>query len=177
MRVSHHFRGAWLMSATVAESPRAGDAPRPRPRLVDAVIVAADDAFLLELGSLIGTRFRTRPVDNIEDLQAVDSTRWLALIDASIADAHNLVQQLEARFPKAPLIAVVADGQQARWSSALARGSVIAIIPRSGLGGPALQHALSDAERRLGVATAAAAAAGRQQPQSAGSGKHKNIPF
>jgi protein TonB len=165
------------MSATVADTSRAGDAPRQRPRLVDAFVVAADDSFILELGPLIGTRFRARPVERVEDVAAVDSVRWLALIDATTADAHTLVHQLETRFPDAPLIAVVAEGQQARWSSALARGSVIAIIPRSGLAGPALQHALADAERRLGVASAASQTASWQRPQLVRGGSRKPLPL
>ena len=144
------------MSATFADSSPTGEAPRPRARLIDAFIVAADDSFTLELGPLLGARFRTRPVEQLEDIESVGSTRWLALIDGSAANAHALVHQIELQHSRAPLIAVVADGQQGQWSSALARGSVIAIIPRSHLLSPALQHALTDAERRLGITTEAA---------------------
>jgi TonB family protein len=145
------------MSATFADSTLTGEAPRPRARLIDAFIVAADDSFTLELGPMLGARFRTRPVERLEDIESVGSARWLALIDGSAANAHALVHQIEQRHSRAPLIAVVEDGQQGQWSSALARGSVIATIPRSQLVGPALQHALTDAERRLGIATEAAA--------------------
>jgi TonB family protein len=146
------------MSATFADSTLAGEAPRSRARLIDAFVVAADDTFILELGPLIGTRFRTRPVERLEDIETVGSTRWLALIDGSAANAHALVHQIEQQHSRAPLIAVVEDGQQAQWSSALARGSVIAVVPRNNLAGPALQHALTDAERRLGITAAAASA-------------------
>jgi TonB family protein len=164
--VVHLCRGAWLMSATFADSTLAGEAPRPRARLIDAFVVAADDTFTLELGPLIGARFRARPVERLEDIESVGSTRWLALIDGSAANAHGLVHQIEQQHARAPLIAVVEDGQQGQWSSALARGSVIAVVLRSNLAGPALQHALTDAERRLGIAVAAAAA-----PASAGATK------
>jgi TonB family protein len=147
------------MSATVAESILSGESSRPRVRLIDAFLVSQDDVFTLELGPLLGVRFRARPVEILDELDSVGSTRWLALVDGSAANAHTLVHQLEVAHPRAPVIAVVADGQQAQWSSSLARGSVIAVIPRSALGGPALAHALTDAERRLGLAAEAGVAA------------------
>ncbi len=155
------------MSATSADSTLASEKPRQRARLIDTFIVAADDSFTLELGPLIGARFRTHSAERLEDIENVGSTRWLAVVDGSAANAHTLVHQIEQKYSRAPLIAVVQDGQQGQWSSALARGSVIAIVPRGNLAGPALQHALTDAEKRLGIAAAAAAAT----PATAGTAK------
>jgi TonB family protein len=125
---------------------------------VDAFVVSTDDSFLLELGPVLGDRFRARPAEHLADLQSPGDSKWLALIDGSQAGARALVNQIEQQHPRAPLIVVTPDGQQAQWSGALARGTVSAVVAHSQLNGPAMRDAIAMAEQRLGNRTGTDAA-------------------
>ena len=136
-----------------ARSQRANheDATASTPlRRRDAWLLSVDDGLLLELGPLLGDRYRTRPIDSAEALSEAGATPWLMVFDAELRhDARAVVASIEQQHPMAPIIVVCADGQSAGWASALHRGSVCAIIERSGLATQAWRDALRTAEQRL----------------------------
>lgn len=120
-------------------------------RRPEAFILSSDDALLLELGPAFGDRFRSRPIDQLEELNASgESSGWLAVVDAaSRTDGRTLVARIEQQYPQAPLIVIIADGEESQWQQALARGHVCRILTRDQLDSPALDEALTAAERRL----------------------------
>ena len=123
----------------------------------DAWLLSADDGLLLELGPLLGDRYRTRPIDAIDALSEAGTAPWLLIFDASLRhDARSITARIEQQYPMAPIIIVCTDGHSAGWASALHRGSVCAIIERSALATEAWQDALRTAEQRLDSAAAAA---------------------
>jgi TonB family protein len=133
-------------------------APASAPaRRREAWLLSGDDGLLLELGPLLGERYRTRPIDSIEALSEAGAAPWLLVFDASLRhDARAATARIEQQYPMAPIIIVCADGHTAGWASALHRGSVCAIVERSGLAGKAWQDALHTAEQRLDSAAAVA---------------------
>jgi TonB family protein len=123
----------------------------------DAWLLSVDDGLLLELGPLLGDRYRTRPIDGIDALAEAGSSPWMLIFDASLRhDARAISARIEQQYPMAPIIIVCADGQSSGWASALHRGSVCAILERGALGTRAWQDALQIAEQRLDSAAAAA---------------------
>ena len=123
----------------------------------DAWLLSVDDELLLELGPLLGDRYRTRPIDGIEALSEAGTAPWLLIFDASVRhDARAISARIEQQYPMAPIIIVCADGQSAGWASALHRGSVCAIIERGALTARSWQDALQTAEQRLDSAAAVA---------------------
>lgn len=128
------------------EDAAAGTPTRRR----DAWLLSVDDGLLLELGPLLGDRYRTRPIDSAEALSEAGDTPWLMVFDAALRhDARALVASIEHQYPLAPVIVVCADGQSAHWASALHRGSVCAIVERGGLATQVWRDALRTAEQRL----------------------------
>ncbi len=123
----------------------------------DAWLLSVDDGLLLELGPLLGDRYRTRPIDGIDALAEAGSSPWMVIFDASLRhDARAISARIEQQYPMAPIIIVCADGQSSSWASALHRGSVCAILERGALGTRAWQDALQIAEQRLDSTAAAA---------------------
>ncbi len=123
----------------------------------DAWLLSLDDGLLLELGPLLGDRYRTRPIEGIEALAEAGTSPWLLIFDASLRhDARAIAARIEQQYPMAPIIIVCADGQSSSWASALHRGSVCAILERDALTTRAWQDALQIAEQRLDSAAAAA---------------------
>ncbi|HTT06890.1 MAG TPA: TonB family protein [Steroidobacteraceae bacterium] len=116
---------------------------------IDAVVVCNDDALLIELGPLLGERFRTHSVDNPAEIAAaVAAPRWVGIVDVdSLPDARAAVLRLETQFPRCPLILIVQ--RPVEWSAAVARGSAVAAVARQEMVGPRLMEALSAAEARL----------------------------
>lgn len=137
------------MNPKVSEEIPSADGARARRRRPDAYVISSDDALLLELGPLLGERFRSRPVEQIEDLPANSAVPWLAVIDATRPDARALVHRIEQLHPQAPLVVVTADGQESGWQAAQARGSICAVVTLHQLSSPALREALDKAEKRL----------------------------
>lgn len=125
------------------------DASSVRQRRLDAVVVSRDDGFLIELGPLLGDRYRTRIVESADAVDsAIGSSRWLALVDTtSIPDSRDLVARLEQQHGDAPIIVIADD--TAAWNAAVGRGSVLACVPRELINGAALTEALALAERQL----------------------------
>jgi TonB family protein len=136
----------------VPQGPLDGNAPQTaRTRRIVAVVISNDDGLIIDLGPYLGDRYRTRPVDNADELAAnpVDG-EWLAILDAvHRPDAMAEAARLEMQSAAAPIIAIIPSGDEAHWSASLARGSVLAVVPRDQIGGPALQQALEAAEARL----------------------------
>jgi TonB family protein len=136
----------------VLQGPLEGNAPQAaRTRRIEAVVVSSDDGLIIDLGPVLGDRYRTRPVDSPDDLAAnpLNGDSLVILDGVHRADARAVAARLESQSPAAPIIAVVAHGDEPLWASALARGSVIAVVPRDGIGGPALRQGLEAAETRL----------------------------
>ncbi len=116
----------------------------------DAWLLSGDDGLLLELGPLIGERFRTRPIDSPDALKDAGPAPWLLVLDATTRrDARAVAANIDQQHPLAPIILICADGQAASWASALQRGSVCAVVERSQLSAATWREALRAAEQRL----------------------------
>ena len=125
-------------------------APHAGGRRKDLYLLTGDDSLLLELGPLLGARFRTRPIDSADQLDQAGASPWLLIIDASArADARAQAARIEQRHPLAPLLVICPDGKTAEWASARARGVVCAVIERGALQSSALGEALAAAELRM----------------------------
>ncbi len=136
----------------VPQGPLDGNAPQAaRTRRIEAVVLSGDDDLIIDLGPVLGDRYRTRPLDSADDLAAnpLSGDSLIILDGVRRPDARAVAARLESQSPTAPIIAVVGHGEEAQWATALARGSVIAVVPRDGIGGPALRRALEAAETRL----------------------------
>ena len=119
----------------------------------DAWLLSADDGLLLELGPLLGERFRTHPIDSPDALKDAGPAPWLLVFDATTRrDARIVAASLDQQHPLAPIILICADGQADNWASALQRGSVCAIVERSQLSAATWRDALRTAEQRLDTA-------------------------
>ncbi len=119
----------------------------------DAWLLSGDDGLLLELGPLLGERFRTRPIDSPDALKDAGPTPWLLVFDATTRrDARVVAASIDHQHPLAPIILICADGQADTWASALQRGSVCAIVERSQLSAVTWRDALRAAEQRLDTA-------------------------
>jgi TonB family protein len=159
----------------VPQGPLDGNAPQTaRTRRIEAIVVSSDDGLIIDLGPPLGDRYRTRPTDSAEDLIANPGTgETLIILDAvQRPDARALAARLDSQLPAAPIIAIVAAGDEAPWAPALARGTVVAVVPREGVGGPALRHALEAAEARLKGKAAQAAT-----PATAPGAGGRRLPF
>jgi TonB family protein len=115
-------------------------------------VLAGDDALLLELGPLLGTRYRTRPIDSAEQIAPASTTPWALMIDATArTDARAQAARVKQQFPPAPLLIICEDGTTADWASPLARGALTAIVERGALATSALEAALSAVDRQLAM--------------------------
>jgi TonB family protein len=131
-------------------------AAAPGTRRREAWLLSADDLLLIELGPLLGDRYRTHPIDDAEALHRASADGWLLLLDVvDVADGHALAARLASRYPQAALIVFCADHELAAWKSPPAPRSVCAVLERNALQGPALTRALLEAERRLESAATA----------------------
>ena len=143
--------------STTARATREAAAPVARGAVTgkrrDAWLLSADDGLLLELGPLLGERFRTHPIDSPDALKDAGPTPWLLVFDATTRrDARVMAASLDQQHPLAPIILICADGQADHWASALQRGSVCAIVERSQLSAVTWRDALRAAEQRLDTA-------------------------
>lgn len=119
-------------------------------------VLSSDDTLLLELGPLLGTRYRTRPIDTAEQIAPASVTPWALMIDASARpDARAQAARVKQQYPLAPLMVVCADGTTADWASPLARGALTAIVERGALGSDAFEAALSSVDGQMGADSAA----------------------
>lgn len=153
------------MASTGPSSQRTGQeahsttAPATGSRRPALYLLSSDDALLIELGPLLGDRYRTRPIDSAEQLEPAGDASWAMLIDATTrTDARAQAARLEQQHPLAPLLIVCADGTAADWDSARSRGMVSAVIDRSALQTPAFADALATVDRQLAAGATDASA-------------------
>jgi len=113
-------------------------------------LLSSDDGLLIELGPLLGDRYRTRPIDSSEQLEAPADVPWALLIDATTrTDARAQAARIEQQFPLAPVLVICADGSSADWNAARSRGMVSAVIERGALQSGAFSEALATMDRQL----------------------------
>ncbi len=113
-------------------------------------VLSSDDTLLLELGPLLGTRYRTRPIDSAEQIAPASATPWALMIDATARpDARAQAARVKQQYPLAPLLVVCADGTTADWASPLARGALSAIVERGALGSDAFEAALNSVDGQM----------------------------
>lgn len=120
-----------------------------RAERIDAVVICKDDGFLIELGPVLGERYRTHSVDTPAEITAnIAAPRWIGIVDAdSLQDARGAIARMEQQFHRCPLILISSHPQE--WSAAITRGAVIAALQRPEATGPRLMDALAAAEARL----------------------------
>jgi len=142
------------MALSVRNPESGAHEPVRPPRRVDAYLVSADDAFLIEAGPAFSDRFRTRSIDDLADLpDPSENKNWLVVLDtASLSDARATVGALEQRIAGRPIIVVVPDGDTTDWRLVLSRGTVIDAVPRQDLLQPRFATALLNAEERVHAA-------------------------
>lgn len=145
-------------------------AAAPRERRIDAYIVSANDMLLLELGPALGERFRTRPVERMDELPADAQAPWVGFIDGAREDARTWIQHIERTHPRAALIAIVGNSELGQWQGMVFRGSVCAALTVEQLNSAALADALARAQQRLQQTSPAAVEVPRQRPAGAGFG-------
>jgi TonB family protein len=113
--------------------------------------MSQDDGLIIELGPVLGDRYRTNPIDGPDDLAASPPTResFIILDAVEKTDARAIVARLESLCPAAPIIVIATAGDESQWGTTLTRGGIIAVVARDALGGPALKQALERTEARL----------------------------
>ena len=113
-------------------------------------LLSSDDGLLIELGPLLGDRYRTRPLDSPEQLDAPADAPWALLIDATTRnDARAQAARFEQQHPLTPVLVICGDGNAADWAAARSRGMVSAVVERSALQSPAFAEALQVVDRQL----------------------------
>ena len=142
------------LSAKHNEQDVRAAAPAVHGRAPILYLLSGDDTLLLELGPLLGTRYRTRPIDNVEQIEPVNATAWALLIDATArADARAQAARVKQQHPQAPLLVICADGTTSDWANPLARGALSAVVERSALTTEAFEAALSSADAQLAASS------------------------
>ncbi len=132
------------------QEPRPGTTPAVHGRAPVLYVLTGDDTLLLELGPLLGTRYRTRPIDSTEQITPSNTSPWALMIDASArGDARAQAARVKQQYPAAPLLVICADGTTSDWANPLARGALTAIIERGALGSEAFETALSTADKQM----------------------------
>ncbi|MCC7463682.1 MAG: energy transducer TonB [Gammaproteobacteria bacterium] len=136
----------------VPQGPLGGGAPNTaRTRRIEAVVLSSDDGLIIDLGPVLGERYRTRPVDSLDEFAAAPpGVERLVLLDAvHRSSASTEAVRLASLSPTTPIVVIVAAGAEPQWSAALARGDVVAVVRREDIGDARLQQALAQAEARL----------------------------
>ena len=120
-----------------------------RAQRTDVLVISDDDSLLVELGPLLGDRYRVHAVDTPAGIgHQVDIARWIAIVDGnSDADAPGTVARLEVQHPSCPLIVINARPEE--WVRSIDRGAVLAAIGRDEVGLAGLSEALLVGEDRL----------------------------
>jgi TonB family protein len=145
------------MKSSVTTRPAAAAAAPARTRRTELFLLSSDDELLLELGPLLGERYRVRTIDEADELPTEAGRACLLILDSTRrADALAVVAQIEQQYPSAALIALIAAGAAPQWHGVLARGVVCAAVPRDDLASGAFSEALQRAEALLAEQAAAA---------------------
>ena len=116
-------------------------------------LLSGDDGLLLELGPLMGARYRTRPIDSAEQIAPSGTAPWALIIDATArTDARAQAARIKQQHPSAPLLVICPDGSEADWAGPRSRGTVCAIVERNALSTPAFEAALGVVNQQLQAA-------------------------
>ena len=116
-------------------------------------LLSGDDGLLLELGPLMGARYRTRPIDSAEQITPSGTAPWALIIDATArTDARAQAARLKQQHPSAPLLVICPDGSEADWAGPRSRGTVCAIVERGALATPVFEAALAAVDQQLQAA-------------------------
>ena len=127
-------------------------------------LLSSDDGLLIELGPLLGDRYRTRPIDSSEQLEAPADLPWALLIDATTRnDARAQAARFEQQHPLTPVLIVCGDGNAADWAAARSRGMVSAVVERGSIQSAAFAEALQTMDRQLSSDALDAALAGASE--------------
>ena len=138
------------------EAARVAAAPAGGGRTRVLYLLSGDDGLLLELGPMLGARYRTRPIDSAEQIESAGAAPWALMIDATArTDARAQAARVKQQHPHATLLVICADGATPDWASPLARGVISAVIERGALQSEAFAAALEAADRRMAAASAA----------------------
>lgn len=158
------------MKPLTQERTPMGMATQTRRGRIDVVLISSDDTLLIELGPILGDRYRTHSIDSpLAIASTLEGSRWFALIDlASLPDAHAAVARMGQRYRHVPVIVI--DPQPEGWRAAIARGAIVAAVTREQLGGARLNEALAAAELALNRESRADSASVRIQPGARGRG-------
>jgi len=131
-------------------------------------LLSGDDGLLLELGPLMGARYRTRPIDSAEQIAPSGTAPWALIIDATArTDARAQAARIKQQHPSAPLLVICPDGSEADWAGPRSRGTVCAIVERSALSTPAFEAALGVVNQQLQAAAIDTTVAGSAAPRPA----------
>ncbi len=127
-----------------------------RAELIDALVISTDDALLIELGPLLGERYRVHTVDTSEHFGAHFGEyigehmagAWIGIFDVdSHAAARSALSRLEVQYPRCPLIVITARPEQ--WRASIGCGTVLAASAREPLAPAPLSQALQSAADRI----------------------------
>ena len=137
------------MKPLAHERPHANDTHNSRSDRIDAVLICSDDGLLIELGPLLGDRYRTHTVDAPTDIAGrVPVPLWIGIIDVdSLPEARAALARLEQQYPHCPLILVASRPEE--WAAAVTRGVALAALGRHEVAGVRLAEALAVAQSRL----------------------------
>jgi TonB family protein len=149
-----------VSSTAPSATPSTEAAPATRPgalaRAPVLYLYSGDDTLLLELGPMLGVRYRTRPIDSTEQIAPPGGGPWALLIDATArSDARAQAARVKQQYPQAPLLVVCADGAAVDWAGPRSRGTVCAVVERQAITGPEFEAALEAVDRQLGQAASA----------------------
>lgn len=124
-----------------------------RAERTDTLVISNDDSLLIELGPLIGDRYRIHTIDTPASIaEQVETACWIGIVDVdSQASARGAVSDLEMRHPGCPLIVIAARPED--WVDSIERGAVLAAIGRDEVASGRLGETLLAAEGRLRVAS------------------------
>ncbi len=137
-------------------------------------LLSSDDGLLIELGPLLGDRYRTRPIDTSEQLEAPTDVPWALLIDATTRnDARAQAARFEQQHPLTPVLVICGDGNAPDWAAARSRGMVSAVVERGSLQSTAFAEALRTMDRQLSSDALDAALAGAPENSKPASGGAK----
>lgn len=138
------------MKSSVTERTVTASAAPSRTRRTELYLLSSDDELLLELGPLLGERYRVRTIDEPSELPVEEGRACLLILDSTRRpDALSVVAQLEQQHPSSALIALIGADSIAQWGPMLSRGVVCAAVPRAELSSGAFSEALQRAEARL----------------------------
>ena len=138
------------MKSSVTERPAPANAAPSRTRRTELYLLSSDDELLLELGPLLGERYRVRTIDEASELPVEEGRACLLILDSTRrADALAVVAQIEQQYPTSALIVLTGSDASAQWDALLTRGVVCATVPRAELSSGAFNEALQRAEARL----------------------------